>query len=118
MCKMHYDPSYPTTYPWGMFYLYQAGPSDDVHIWGFMHQMPAPSSEHGFAINENRYDWRTKVCRSAGLHFNPTGETSGEMNNMTYPSHVGNLKPFEDDPTGSGFYFASAQRPTMYGPAS
>jgi hypothetical protein len=37
ICRMYRNPVYPTTYPWGIFYAYQNGPADDVHISGFMH---------------------------------------------------------------------------------
>ena len=77
--------------------------------------MPPPSSKHGFAINEKHYDWTTKTCKSAGKHWNPFSETHGEMNNMTYPSHVGNLLPIKDDAAGNAWYSTSAERPTLFG---
>ena len=36
VCKMHWDVSNPTTNPYGKFYLYQATPSSDVMISGWM----------------------------------------------------------------------------------
>ena len=116
-CHMLYDGVYPTTYPYGRFYLYQANPSAPVQIKGKMKQMPPPSSKHGFAINEKHYQWNTipRACKTAGGHWNPFSETHGEMNNMTYPSHVGNLLPVKDDSAGNALYYTSAERPTMYG---
>jgi hypothetical protein len=54
ICRMYRNPVYPTTYPWGIFYAYQNGPADDVHISGFMHQMPNAPAKHGFAITRDR----------------------------------------------------------------
>ena len=54
-CKMKWDPTNPTTYPYGLFKLYQNGPADDVHIKGWMTQMPPPASPHGFHINYKPY---------------------------------------------------------------
>jgi Cu/Zn superoxide dismutase len=115
---MYYDRDNPTTYPYGRFYLYQSSPSAPIYIRGYMRQMPPPASKHGFAINERAYTYQGKrpVCKTAGGHWNPFSETHGEMNNMTYPSHVGNLLQITDDGAGNSFYSASAERPTLYGP--
>ena len=56
-CRMHYDPTNPTTNPYGYFKLYQANPFADVKISGWMKQMPPPASEHGFHINYKPYYW-------------------------------------------------------------
>jgi Cu/Zn superoxide dismutase len=108
MCTMRYNPMVPTSYPYGRFYLYQKNPWSDVIINGYMKQMPKPASKHGFAINEKPWKYRTKDCSSAGRHWNPTNETNGEMNNMTYPSHVGNLKNISDNAAGNTWYSAKA----------
>ena len=112
---MYYDGNNPTTYPWGRFYLYQKNPYEPIHIRGYMKQMPPPASEHGFAINKNGYDWKNRNCSTAGPHWNPFNETHGEMNNMSYPSHVGNLKPIDDDGSGNAYYYEKAERPTLFG---
>ena len=112
---MMYDGDNPTTYPYGHFYLYQQNPLSPVKIKGKMKQMPPGASLHGFAINEKAVQFGTRACKTAGMHWNPTSETHGEMNNMTYPSHIGNLKPVKDDMLGNAWYWASADRPTMYG---
>ena len=54
-CKMKYDPTNPTTYPYGLFKFYQANYLDDVHIKGYMKQMPPPASHHGLHINYKSY---------------------------------------------------------------
>lgn len=56
-CKMQYDPTNPTTYPYGAFKLYQANPASNVLIKGYMKQMPPPASPHGFHINYKPYVW-------------------------------------------------------------
>ena len=100
MCRMHYNPMNPTSYPYGRFYLYQKNPWSDIIIRGWMRQMPGPSSLHGFAINEKPWNYKEKACETAGFHWNWTSETNGEMNNMTYPSHVGNLENIKDNSFG------------------
>ena len=62
--------------------------------------MPGPSSLHGFAINEKPWNYKEKACETAGFHWNWTSETNGEMNNITYPSHVGNLENIKDNNFG------------------
>jgi Cu-Zn family superoxide dismutase len=115
ICRMHWNPSYPTTNPWGIFYLYQNGPTDDVHISGFMHSLPSPQPyKYGFAINKDRVRWQDQRCESAGTHWDPTGEDHGMMNGS--PSHVGDLMPFVSGFGGSGWYYEHPERPTMYGP--
>ena len=111
---MYFDQHTPTTYPYGRFYLYQKNPFSPVRISGWMRRMPPPSSYHGFAINEKAVT-QPRQCKTAGRHWNPTNEFHGEMNNMTYHSHVGNLKPIKDTSSGYASYFAAAERPTMYG---
>jgi hypothetical protein len=115
ICRMYRNPVYPTTYPWGIFYAYQNGPADDVHISGFMHQMPNSPAKHGFAITKDRIKWKEdkESCDRSRTHWNPTGENHGQMN-MT-PSHHGDLWPFITNPGGSGWYYQHPQKPTMYG---
>ena len=81
--------------------------------------MPPPATKHGFAINERPYlssHSGKRSCKRAGRHWNPFSETHGEMNNMSYPSHVGNLLPIKDDGFGNSWYYTKAERPTLYGP--
>ena len=112
---MYRNPVYPTSYPWGLFYLYQNGPADDVHISGFMHSMPQAPAKHGFAINPRRVNWRDKEsCDRNRDHFNPTGENHGQMDGS--PSHVGDLWPVITDSFGSAYYYQHPNRPTFYGP--
>lgn len=55
-CKMRYCSDYPTTYPYGLFRLYEWGPWSPLHIRGYMRNMPPPNSRHGFTINTNPFD--------------------------------------------------------------
>ena len=61
-CDMKPNPTNLTTYPYGMFKLVQPSPIDDVHIDGWMRQMPSPASEHGFVINYRYYPGGQEDC--------------------------------------------------------
>ena len=66
-CKMQHNPGYPTTNPYGLYWLWQWAASGDVYIWGWMTQLPYPYSRYALTINERRWDGRE--CCSAGRHF-------------------------------------------------
>lgn len=108
-CKMQWNPAYPTTNPYGFFRLSEmwGGP---LTISGWMRQLPAPSSAHGFSINWSRFVGDD--CRSTEGHFNPTGEQHGPQDFS--PSHVGDLWPIFDDGAGNAWYYTMAMRPTLF----
>lgn len=109
-CRLKYNPAYPTTYPYGNMELAEYWGSP-LFIRGWMRQLPAPSSAHGFAFNERPYDGHD--CRSTWTHFNPTHEPHGSFNGS--PSHVGQLEPIVDDDAGYATYgWISANRPTIF----
>ena len=93
-----------TTYPVGIFYLYQEDPYSEILIRGAMERMPPESLKHGFSINERSYDYRRKDCRTAGRHYNPTRETHGAMNDLSYDNHVGDLEQLIQDELGNVKY--------------
>ena len=55
-CRMRYCSDYPTTYPYGVFWLHEWGPWSPLHIRGWMRNMPPPNTRHGFLINTNPFD--------------------------------------------------------------
>ena len=82
-----------------------------LYIKGWMKQLPAPKSKHGFAFNTKQFD--RKDCKSTYSHFNPTSESHGMMNGS--PSHVGDLWPIVDNSLGNASYgTVAANRPTLY----
>lgn len=103
-CRMRYNPAYPTSYPWGIFWLREYGPWSPLYIWGKMWQMPAPASKHGFSINTKPFDF--KDCKSTEPHWNPYSQVHGAMN--SWPSHAGDLNPVIDNGFGQASYFAQA----------
>ena len=100
---MRYDSSYPTTYPYGAFYLHEFGPWAPMRIRGYMRQMPGPNSWHGFTINRNRTDGQT--CRVTEPTWNPYGQPQGHMN--AWPSRAGDLRPLRDN-SGNSYWFGYA----------
>ena len=110
-CKMRYNPAYPTTYPYGAFWLHEYGPWAPLRIRGYMRQMPSPSSWHGFLINRNRFDGRD--CKSTEPTWNPWGQPQGNMN--SWPSRAGDLRPIRDNSSGYASWYGFAWQPTLYG---
>ena len=66
-CKMRWNPSYTTTYPYGNFNVWQFGQYSPIFSWGWMRRMPYANSTYGFSINEDK--WNGKDCCSAGKHL-------------------------------------------------
>ena len=99
-CRMRYNPAYPTTYPYGAFWLHEYGPWAPLRIRGYMRQMPGPNSWHGFLINRNRFDGQD--CKSTEPTWNPWGQPQGTMN--SWPSRAGDLRPIRDSSGNASWY--------------
>ena len=110
-CKMQWNPMYPTTHPWGLFWLREYGAPSPLYIWGNMYQLPTINSKHGFTINTKAFD--QKDCRSTEPHWNPFWQAHGYMNTM--PSHAGDLDPVISNASSSASYSVAAWQPTLYG---
>ena len=87
VCEMVANPAFPTTNPYGAFWLYEYGPWSPLYIDGYMNNMPGPNSEHGFQINTNPFDGED--CASTEPHWNPLGMPHGILNH--WPSMAGDL---------------------------
>jgi len=74
-CRMHWNPAYPTTYPYGFFWLREYGVPSPLYIWGNMYQLPSTNSKHGFSINTRRFDG--KDCKSTEPKWNPFWQPFG-----------------------------------------
>lgn len=74
-CKMRWNPSYPTTNPYGYFKLRERGWFAPMEIKGYMQQMPPSASKHGFSINTNLFDG--KDCRSTEPTWDPFTQPYG-----------------------------------------
>ena len=66
-CKMRWNPTYPTTYPYGAYHLWQWSPASPVYIWGYMLNLPYSYKRYALTINERR--WDGKDCCSGGRHM-------------------------------------------------
>jgi len=97
---MRHNPGYPTTYPYGAFWLSEYGPWAPMQISGYMRQMPGPNSRHGFTINTNQF--RGKDCKETEPTYNPWNMPQGGMN--AWPSRVGDLSPIYDISGNASWY--------------
>jgi len=109
-CRMRYNPVFPTTYPYGSFWLHEYGPWSPMTIRGYMRQMPGPNSRHGFTINTRRFNGRE--CKETEPTYNPWNMPQGSMN--SWPSRVGDLNPITDF-SGNSSYYTQAWQPSFYG---
>ena len=117
-CQMEHDATFPTTYPYGLFRLYQEDPSAGVRITGWMKQMPPPASAHGFHINYKAYPGNGEDChystiprwdgQSSPIMTGPAGPMNSPL------SQIGNLDMVIDDILGNASYNVLAERPTLY----
>ena len=109
-CKMQHNPGYPTTNPYGAYWLWQWAASGDVYIWGWMTQLPYPYSRYALTINERRWDGRE--CCSAGRHFQTAGQTHG-WNSYNPIHHVGDLWGGYSNGSNTYWHFQSANKPSF-----
>ena len=110
-CRMHWNPAYTTTEPYGVFYLVEEGAWAPMRIRGFMHSMPTDDPTHGFSINANLFDGND--CATTEPTWNPYNEQYGQMN--TWQSQVGDIDPVIHNSAGDADYSKTAWNPTLYG---
>ena len=96
----------------GYFGFNQSDAAANVEIDGDVGE--ARVGPHCLAIAEN--NWDGLDCATAGGHWNPAGETHGDMN--AYPSHAGDLDFVWFLGENETIYSVTAEKFTMYGAES
>ena len=104
ICRMRWNPVYPTTYPYGVFYLVEQGSWAPMRIRGLMRRMPTDDDTHGFSINTNLFDHSD--CETTEPTWDPYNQPYGQMN--TWQSQVGDIDPVIHDANGDADYYKTA----------
>lgn len=111
VCDLVHNPAYPTTMPYGTFWMYEFGYWSPLYIDGYVNSLPHPLDGHGFSINTSAPD--NVDCESTEPHYNPWGMMHGDMN--MWPSHAGDLDPLVADATGYSAWSDYSWMPSLYG---
>ena len=111
VCEIEYNWAYPTTYPYGTFWMYEFGVWSPLYIDGYVNSLPHPGSEHGFGINSNAPSGHD--CSTTEPNYDPYGMPHGMMN--SWPSQAGDLDPIVADASGYGAWSNYSWIPSLYG---